>query len=130
MEAQNAIRSARILLVTIKAMGNEIAKNLVLAGVDSLTISDLSPVAPEDLGAQFLLTEDDVGRNVSPQRKCDILMLTYPPKARRSSATQHTKAQPSRQMLHPRSRPVNRSRRAVRRPVHYRHRNGSARRRS
>ena len=65
MEAQNAIRNAKILLVTVKALGNEIAKNLVLAGVNSLAISDLSPVAIDDLGAQFFLVEEDIGRNVS-----------------------------------------------------------------
>ena len=62
MEAQNAIHSAQILLITMKALGNEIAKNLVLAGINSLSISDLSLVSAEDLGAQFFLTEEDVGR--------------------------------------------------------------------
>ncbi|KAK3902537.1 hypothetical protein C8A05DRAFT_33767 [Staphylotrichum tortipilum] len=57
MQAQEKIRSANILLVTIKAMGNEIAKNLVLAGIGSLTILDGEPVTPADLGAQFLLSE-------------------------------------------------------------------------
>ncbi|KAL9083765.1 MAG: hypothetical protein Q9159_005604 [Coniocarpon cinnabarinum] len=76
MEAQNAIRNARILLITVKALGNEIAKNLVLAGIDSLTISDLSPVEAEDLGAQFFLTEEDIGKNIqklNPRVKCSIL---------------------------------------------------------
>lgn len=57
MQAQEKIRSANILLVTIKAMGNEIAKNLVLAGIGSLTILDPDPVTAADLGAQFLLSE-------------------------------------------------------------------------
>ncbi len=59
MQAQEKIRSANILLVTIKAMGNEIAKNLVLAGINSLTILDPEPVTAADLGAQFLLSEFD-----------------------------------------------------------------------
>lgn len=62
MEAQNAIRNANILLITVKAVGNEIAKNLVLAGIASITISDLSPVVPEDLSAQFFLRPEDVGK--------------------------------------------------------------------
>ena len=62
MEAQNAIRNANILLVNVKALGNEIAKNLVLAGISSLAISDPSPVTGEDLGAQFFIREDDIGK--------------------------------------------------------------------
>ena len=65
MEAQEKIRNANILLVTMKAMANEIAKNLVLAGIGSLTILDSELVTPADLGAQFLLSEEDnpVGTN-------------------------------------------------------------------
>ncbi|KAF7553091.1 hypothetical protein G7046_g7197 [Stylonectria norvegica] len=63
--AQAKIQSANILLITIKALANEIAKNLVLAGVGSITILDGSPVTEADLGAQFFLAEDDhvVGQN-------------------------------------------------------------------
>lgn len=56
---------AHILLVTIKGLGNEIAKNLVLAGIGALTVNDPGVVTEEDLGAQFLITEELVGRNVS-----------------------------------------------------------------
>lgn len=59
------LRTARILLVTLKALGNEIAKNLVLAGIGSLTVLDHENVQEEDLGAQFFITEDDVGKKVS-----------------------------------------------------------------
>ncbi|KAK4123401.1 hypothetical protein N657DRAFT_656643 [Parathielavia appendiculata] len=58
MKAQEKIRNANILLITMKALANEIAKNLVLAGIGSLTILDSEPVNPADLGAQFLLSEE------------------------------------------------------------------------
>lgn len=66
MEAQEQIRNANILLVTMKALGNEVAKNLVLAGISSLTICDNGIVTEGDLGAQFFLTDDDVGKPVRP----------------------------------------------------------------
>ena len=59
------IRTAKILLVSMKALANEIAKNLVLAGIGSLTVIDHETVTEEDLFAQFLVTEEDVGKNVS-----------------------------------------------------------------
>ncbi|KAF1966464.1 hypothetical protein BU23DRAFT_584394 [Bimuria novae-zelandiae CBS 107.79] len=63
LEAQNRIRNANILLVNIKALANEIAKNLVLAGIGSITIADHELASDEDLGAQFFISEADVGKN-------------------------------------------------------------------
>lgn len=47
----------------MKALANEIAKNLVLAGIHSITIVDHEFVTERDLGAQFFITESDVGTN-------------------------------------------------------------------
>jgi ubiquitin-like 1-activating enzyme E1 A len=57
MKAQEKIRNANILLITMKGLGNEIAKNLVLAGIGSLTIVDHEIVTEVDFGAQFLISE-------------------------------------------------------------------------
>lgn len=58
------LRSANILLITFKALANEIAKNLVLAGIGSLTILDHEVVTETDLCAQFFVSEEHVGQNV------------------------------------------------------------------
>jgi ubiquitin-like 1-activating enzyme E1 A len=58
------LRSANILLITFKALANEIAKNLVLAGIGSLTILDHEVVTETDLGAQFFVSQEHVGQNV------------------------------------------------------------------
>ncbi|KAI1410147.1 hypothetical protein F5Y13DRAFT_168441 [Hypoxylon sp. FL1857] len=63
MEAQQKIQSANILIITMKALANEIAKNLVLAGIGSLTVVDDQIVTEADLGAQFFLTEEDIGKS-------------------------------------------------------------------
>lgn len=47
----------------MKALANEIAKNLVLAGIHSLTIVDHEFVTENDLGAQFFISESDIGMN-------------------------------------------------------------------
>lgn len=47
----------------MKALANEVAKNLVLAGIKSLTVVDHNVVTEDDLGAQFFITEADVGKN-------------------------------------------------------------------
>lgn len=64
-QAQERIRSANILLVSLRALGTEIAKNLTLAGISSLTIVDEDLVTEEDLGAQYFLREEDIGKPVS-----------------------------------------------------------------
>ncbi|KXL48492.1 hypothetical protein M433DRAFT_76101 [Acidomyces richmondensis BFW] len=61
-QAQQRIRSANILLVSLRALGTEIAKNLTLAGIRSLTIIDNDPVTEEDLGTQYFIREEDVGK--------------------------------------------------------------------
>ncbi|KND92164.1 DNA damage tolerance protein RHC31 [Tolypocladium ophioglossoides CBS 100239] len=65
MDAQFKIQNSNILLITMRALANEVAKNLVLAGVGSVTLLDGSPVTEADLGAQFLLSDcdDPVGQN-------------------------------------------------------------------
>ncbi|KAM5456348.1 E1 ubiquitin-activating protein aos1 [Microsporum audouinii] len=63
VKAQERIRNANILLVTLKGLGNEIAKNLVLAGIGTLTIVDDGMVREEDLGAQFLITEENLNQS-------------------------------------------------------------------
>lgn len=65
MAAQAKIQSASILLITMKSLANEIAKNLVLAGIGTLTLLDGSPITEADRGAQFFLPDDDsiIGQN-------------------------------------------------------------------
>lgn len=66
MAAQQKIQNAHILLITMRGLAHEIAKNLVLAGVGSVTLLDGSPVTEADLGCQFFLSEGGeslVGQN-------------------------------------------------------------------
>lgn len=58
------MRNAHILLITIRALANEVAKNLVLAGIGSLTVLDPDIVVEDDLGGQFFIGEEHVGMNV------------------------------------------------------------------
>lgn len=57
------IRTANILLLKAKALANEVAKNLVLAGIGSITVVDHDDVTEDDLGSQFFVSEDHVGKN-------------------------------------------------------------------
>ena len=59
-----SLRTANILLVGMGALGNEIAKNLVLAGIGSLTIVDDMTVTEDDLGAQFFISAENIGQIV------------------------------------------------------------------
>ena len=54
-----------MLLVTVRGLAAEIAKNIVLAGIGNLTLLDDALVEEEDLGADFFLREDDIGKFVS-----------------------------------------------------------------
>ncbi|GAA99493.1 hypothetical protein E5Q_06193 [Mixia osmundae IAM 14324] len=63
VEAQNRMRKAAVLLVCLRGIATEITKNIVLAGIGSLSILDDQAVTEEDLATGFFLRESDIGAN-------------------------------------------------------------------
>jgi ubiquitin-activating enzyme E1 len=61
-EAMKRMGSSHILVVGMRGLGVEIAKNIALAGVKSLTLFDPKPVIISDLSSQFFLHPADVGQ--------------------------------------------------------------------
>ena len=61
-EAMRRMQASTVLIVGLKGLGVEIAKNVALAGVKSVTLHDREPVELADLAAQFFLREGDVGK--------------------------------------------------------------------
>jgi len=74
-DAQRRLRNSSILIVGGKALSNEVCKNLVLAGIGSLTIVDDEKVTPQDLGSQFLISEKNVGQNRAESMKERLVRL-------------------------------------------------------
>jgi len=63
VEAQQRLRKAKILLVGLAGLGNEICKNILLAGIQHLTMLDDSTITEDDALLQFLAPQDSVGKN-------------------------------------------------------------------
>ncbi|XP_030723018.1 ubiquitin-like modifier-activating enzyme 7 isoform X2 [Globicephala melas] len=63
LPAMQRIQGAKVLLSGLQGVGAEVAKNLVLMGVGSLTLHDPHPTCWSDLSAQFFLSEQDLGRS-------------------------------------------------------------------
>ncbi|KAG9560448.1 hypothetical protein KCU79_g7650, partial [Aureobasidium melanogenum] len=61
-EAMKRMGSSNILVVGLRGLGVEIAKNIALAGVKSLTLYDPKPAQIQDLSSQFFLHPEDVGK--------------------------------------------------------------------
>ncbi|XP_054337967.1 ubiquitin-like modifier-activating enzyme 7 isoform X7 [Pongo pygmaeus] len=61
--AMQRIQGARVLVSGLQGLGAEVAKNLVLMGVGSLTLHDPHPTCWSDLAAQFLLSEQHLERS-------------------------------------------------------------------
>ncbi|CAK4482313.1 unnamed protein product [Aphanomyces euteiches] len=64
-EAQRRMGESNVLIINIDGLGVEIAKNIILAGVRTVTLFDDAPSTYMDLSAQFYITEDDVKKGVS-----------------------------------------------------------------
>jgi ubiquitin-activating enzyme E1 len=61
-EAMKRMGASNVLIVGLKGLGVEIAKNIALAGVKSLTLYDPAPAAIADLSSQFFLHKEDIGK--------------------------------------------------------------------
>lgn len=61
-DAMKQMSSSNVLIVGALGLGAEIAKNIALAGVKSVTLYDPNPVMISDLSSQFFLRKEDVGK--------------------------------------------------------------------
>ncbi|XP_027334070.1 ubiquitin-activating enzyme E1 1 isoform X2 [Abrus precatorius] len=62
-ETMRRLFASSILVSGMQGLGVEIAKNLILAGVKSVTLHDEGTVELWDLSSNFVFTEEDVGKN-------------------------------------------------------------------
>ncbi|XP_061178892.1 ubiquitin-like modifier-activating enzyme 1 [Saccostrea echinata] len=62
-EAMRRMANSNVLIAGMKGLGVEIAKNVVLGGVKSVTIQDTEKADWNDLSSQFFLGEKDIGKN-------------------------------------------------------------------
>lgn len=62
-EVMKRLAVSSVLISGLNGLGVEIAKNVILAGVRSVTLHDQAVASLYDLSAQFYLTEADVGKN-------------------------------------------------------------------
>merc|ERR1719160_1234583 len=61
-EAMKRMMGSSVLIVGLGGLGVEVAKNVVLGGVKSVTLHDNAPTSIADLGSQFFLRESDLGQ--------------------------------------------------------------------
>uniref|UniRef100_A0A4W4EK69 E1 ubiquitin-activating enzyme n=1 Tax=Electrophorus electricus TaxID=8005 RepID=A0A4W4EK69_ELEEL len=62
-DAMRIMGAANVLIAGMRGLGVEVAKNVVLAGVGSVTIQDQGTAEWRDLSSQFYLRESDLGHN-------------------------------------------------------------------
>uniref|UniRef100_A0A8C4ICU2 NEDD8-activating enzyme E1 regulatory subunit n=1 Tax=Dicentrarchus labrax TaxID=13489 RepID=A0A8C4ICU2_DICLA len=60
---QEALENAHVCLINATATGTEILKNLVLPGIGAFTIVDGHTVSGEDVGNNFFLSNNNIGKN-------------------------------------------------------------------
>ncbi|XP_031424594.1 NEDD8-activating enzyme E1 regulatory subunit [Clupea harengus] len=60
---QESLENAHVCLINATATGTEILKNLVLPGIGAFTIVDGHKVSGEDVGNNFFLSNNSIGKN-------------------------------------------------------------------
>lgn len=74
-EAMRRMLNSHVLVVGQRGLGVEVAKNVALAGVRSLTIWDANAVSAADLSAQFFLSERHIGKRRDESSLASIAAL-------------------------------------------------------
>lgn len=67
IESQERLRAANILLIGIRGLGSEIAKNILLSGINSLVVLDDGIVTEEEQLKNFLLSKDSIGKKIAEE---------------------------------------------------------------
>ncbi|XP_062871211.1 ubiquitin-like modifier-activating enzyme 1 [Trichomycterus rosablanca] len=62
-DAMKRMQNSNVLVSGLRGLGVEIAKNVILAGVKSVTVHDEGVAEWRDLSSQFYLREEDLGKN-------------------------------------------------------------------
>lgn len=62
VDTMKNLSSLTVLIIGLRGVGVETAKNLILTGPKQVTVYDDEKVSYSDLGANFYLTADDVGK--------------------------------------------------------------------
>uniref|UniRef100_A0A673L9R5 E1 ubiquitin-activating enzyme n=1 Tax=Sinocyclocheilus rhinocerous TaxID=307959 RepID=A0A673L9R5_9TELE len=62
-DAMKRMQSSNVLISGLRGLGVEIAKNVILGGVKSVTLHDQGVAEWYDLSSQFYLREEDLGKN-------------------------------------------------------------------
>lgn len=85
METMKKLSHLKILIVNLRGLGVEIAKNIILAGPNKVSVFDPNLVNINDLGANFYLSNEDINKKrrdescikklaeLNPYVKCDIM---------------------------------------------------------
>lgn len=63
LDAQRRLRAATVLLIGMKGLGAEVAKNIILSGIKSITLMDHQEIDQEDQMSQFFVSSSPVGKN-------------------------------------------------------------------
>uniref|UniRef100_A0A8D0D638 E1 ubiquitin-activating enzyme n=1 Tax=Sander lucioperca TaxID=283035 RepID=A0A8D0D638_SANLU len=74
-EAMKRMQNSNVLISGMRGLGVEIAKNIILGGVRSVTVHDQGVAEWRDLSSQFYLREEDLGKNraeVSQHRLAEL----------------------------------------------------------
>lgn len=62
METMEKLSKLKILIIGLRGLGVEIAKNIIVSGPNKVTIFDPNVVQIDDLGSNFYLSEKDIGK--------------------------------------------------------------------
>lgn len=76
-DGQQDLENANICLINVTALGTEILKCLILPGIGKFTIVDTNKVTHEDLGSNFFVDANSLGKSKA-QSACELIQELNP----------------------------------------------------
>ena len=70
-----ALESSHVCLINATSCGTEILKSLVLPGIRAFTIIDNNLVTEEDIGNNFFLSEESIGKSRAKNRGSIVVRI-------------------------------------------------------
>ncbi|XP_050307205.1 SUMO-activating enzyme subunit 1 [Anthonomus grandis grandis] len=67
IESQERLRASNVLLIGVRGVGSEIAKNILLSGINSLVILDDGTVTEEEQNKNFLINKNSIGKKIAEE---------------------------------------------------------------
>ena len=77
IDTMDKIINLKILIIGLRGLGIEIAKNIILTGTKEVSISDKNICQINDLGSNFYINENDINKKTCETEMMKLILILF-----------------------------------------------------